>query len=540
MGAEKLRKADIILKNGYVWTVDPLLPKAEAVAIQGNRILAAGTDDEIEAFVGPDSKVINLNGRLVLPGFNDSHTHFVMGSLEFEGAFDLNGVTALEDVQQKLRDFSQRHPDNEWIYGVRWLPSRIGDGSWPSKADLDKIVSDRPVAIGEVDHHSFWVNSAGLKALNYDASTPDPVGGKILRDEAGEPTGILLETAFPIIGQHHQVSSQDFERIIARDIARFHQIGLTSMTNNITEKQHMDMLLGMAQNRSLKMRVNYWPWLLDGMDRVLEERQTYQVQDLLQVVGVKSILDGVLSSYTGWMLEEYSDAPGEFGFPVVPPEELAEVALKADEAGFQVVIHAIGDRAVHETLNIYEKCAAKNPPRERRHRVEHVEVAQPGDQKRFAELGVIPCMTPVHCTKDLKGYVISRLGEPRGANGYAWRNFLDLGVPVAFGTDWPATDLPQPAPLDMIFAAVTRTTAENIDDEIWHPEQRITPAEAIRCYTLNSAYAEFTENSKGSITPGKLADLIVLSRNILEAEPIEILDTSVDMTIFDGEVVYES
>lgn len=538
MVANHNRKADMILKNGCVWTVDDQFPQAQAVAIQGNEILAVGSDEEMDSLRGPGTRVYDLESRLVLPGFNDSHTHFIMASLEFEGSFDLNGVSSLQEVQARLKEFSANNPENEWIYGARWIPSRIGDGSWPNKADLDRIESDRPVAIGEVDHHSYWVNSAGLRALGYHAGTPDPVGGKIMRDESGEPTGILLENAFPITGHDFQVSSSVFNRILTRDIARFHQIGLTSMTNNITEKKYMDMLHAMAKDHSLKMRVNYWPWLLDGMDRVLEEYHTYQVQDLLQVVGVKSILDGVLSSYTGWMLEEYSDQAGAFGFPVVPPEDLLPFAYQADAAGLQIVIHAIGDRGVREALNIYQACAAKYPLRDRRHRVEHVEVAHPADQQRFVQLGVIPSMTPVHCTKDLKGYIISRLGEPRGANGYAWRNFLDLGLPLAFGTDWPATDLSTPNPLEMIFAAVTRTKPESIHEEIWHPEQRITPAEAIRCYTLNSAYAEFTEKRKGSITPGKLADLVVLSKNILEVNPLEILDTRVDMTFFGGELVF--
>ena len=530
--------AGLVLKNAKVWTVDGGLPRAQAVAVRGNEIVAVGCDEEMVPLIGPETRVVDLHGQLVLPGFNDAHTHFIGAVLRSAGAFDLYGVEVLEEVHARLHDYASRYPEAEWLFGWRWDASRFGGGGWPLRGDLDAVEPYRPVAVFDIDGHSCWVNSAALKLLGYTAGSPDPKGGQILRDGQGEPTGILLETAHHAIPRSMSLSAEKFSALLRQEAAKINRLGLTSLSNNGVRPEHFDAYVWMAAEGALHLRINEWLFLSDGLEKALSLRERFQDDDQIRVQGLKVLLDGVLSARTAWMLSPYADAPGEAGFAVVDPEKLLPQVLAADAQGFQVLVHAIGDRAVRETLNIYERVAQANGRRDSRHRVEHVEVVRPDDQRRFAELGVIASMTPVHCTACIEPYLQDRLGEPRGRYAYPWRSFVDRGVHLCFGTDWPAIDLAEPDPLKQIFAAVTRTTPEGYGGAVWHPEQRLSVAEAIRCYTLESAYAEFMAERKGSITPGKLADLCVLSRDILQGPAERILEAEVTMTIFDGEVIY--
>jgi len=532
------RQTELVLQNGAVWTVDDSFPRAEAVAIRQSEIVAVGRDSDMEPFIGAGTEVIDLQGRLVLPGFNDAHTHFIGATLRTASGFSLYGVETLQEVQARLRDHAERHPIAEWLMGWRWDSSRFNMDGWPSRADLDVVENRRPVAIFDIDGHSCWVNTCALEALGYTADFPDPEGGQIVRDSQGQPTGILLETAHQPIPRSSALSPKAFSSLLRQEVAKINRLGITSLSNNGVQPEHFETYARMAAEGTLQVRINEWLFLSDGLSRAQRLRQRFQNDDKIRITGLKALLDGVLSAHTAWMLDPYGDAPPGTGFPIVTPEKLLERAIEADAQGFQVLIHAIGDRAVRETLGIYDKVALVNGRRDSRHRIEHVEVAHPDDQKRFAELGVVASMTPVHCTACIDAYIRDRLGEPRGNHAYAWRNLVDQGVHLCFGTDWPAVALAAPNPLEQIFAAVTRTTPQTYGEPVWHPEQRLSVAQAIRSYTLESAYAEFMEGRKGSIAPGKLADLCVLSRNILEVPPAEILETEVTMTIFDGEVVY--
>ena len=531
-------KADIILKNANIWTVDGRQPRAQALAISESQIAAVGSNEEIEVLVGPETRVMDLHGRLVLPGFNDCHTHFVTAALRSATNVDLYGASSMEEVQTRLRQFSESHPEHDWLDGMRWFPTRINEGVWPTRADLDAVEPTRPVVIFDIDGHTCWTNTAAIERKGYTAATRDPDGGQILRDESGYPSGIFFENAQEAFERYSPVTAGEFPALFRGEVAKLNRLGITSLSNNGIKPDHLNQIERMAAENELHLRISEWPFLFDGLEKAIELRERFAKNEKIHVDTVKIMFDGVMSNYSAWMLEPYADNPSETGYPLAAPEQVLPLVIKADRAGFQVASHVIGTRAVRTMLDIYEQAQQANGTQSSRHRLEHVEASHPDDRLRFADLGVISSMTPLHCTADLEGYYISRLGE-NGHYGFAWRSFLNQGVHLAFGTDWPAVDLKEPSPLEQIFGAVTRCTPKNYGKLKWHLEQCITVEEAIRSYTLESAYAERREHRKGSITRGKLADLIVLSEDILEAPPERLLETKVLLTLFDGEIVFE-
>ncbi|MGC8873010.1 MAG: amidohydrolase [Chloroflexia bacterium] len=529
--------ATLVLRNGRVWTVDPRCPRTEAVAIRGNVIVAVGRNEEVEPLIGPGTRVIDLGGQLLLPGFHDAHTHWIWALLREHSGFSLYGVRTVAETQAIVSAFARQHPETEWLLGNRWDANRFEGGRWPTRAELDAVEPHRPVAIRDIDGHSAWVNSAALVRLGYTRETPDPLGGRILRDAHGEPTGILLENAHEALPAPPTPAPGAFRSLVREGAAALNRLGITSLCNNGLPPGCFDEIVRMAEEGALTVRLSEWPDL-EGLDVAQAMRWRTARSERVRVVGLKAMVDGVLSAHTAWMLEPYSDAPEEAGFPLVEPETLFLQALRVDACGFQVILHTIGDRAVREALDILARVQERNGRRDSRHRLEHIEVAHPDDLPRFACRGVVASMMPQHATSHVDDYIRSRLGDIRGARSCPWRALLDHGVHLCFGTDWPAIDLARPDPLEQIYVAVTRATGPDHRGAPWHPEQALSVAEAIRCYTLEGAYAEFMEHRKGSITPGKLADLCALSRDILELPPESILETEVTLTIFDGEVVY--
>ena len=533
-------KADVVLHNAVAWTVDKDHPRAESVAIHGNEILNVGSNFEIEALVGPGTERIDVGGKLVLPGFNDSHTHFMSSTARMATSMNLLGVGSLSEIQKILRGNVEAFPKLEWLTGYRWAPPHHED-RWPTRHDLDVVEAVRPVAIFDMDHHTAWVNTAMLNALGYDQNTPDPEGGTILREEDGFPTGVLFEKAFEPIEGKALLDFEGFSNSIIEGISNLHKIGLTSISDNANLPKYIDFCERMLTDGNLKIRVNHWPDLDEGIGKAIKIRERFHGNDKFSVVGVKLFMDGVLSNRTAWLLEEYSDSQNETGYPVNDMEELTEWVLEADREGFQVITHAIGDRGVREILDVYERAAKENGKRDSRHRIEHIELAHPDDHGRFAQLGVIASMTPMHCaTSHPNMYIPARIGPERETYAYAWMDLIDAGARLCYGTDHPTLSIEQPEPLKQLFQAVTRIPPDDSGLQPWRPEQCLTIEEAIRCYTLEPAYAEFKENRKGSITPGKFADLCVLDKNILETDPHQILETNVVLTVFDGEVVHES
>jgi predicted amidohydrolase YtcJ len=317
--------------------VDDNLPRAEAAAIKGNEIIAVGRDEDMESLIGSETRVYNLGGKLVLPGFNDCHYHLMRYTILSETMFDLYQADSLQEIQRRLMENALSHPDSEWLYGLRWFPQ----SEWPTRQDLDAVESKRPVVIYDIDFHTAWVNTPALERIGYDANTPESEGGTILRDSGGYPTGVLFENA------HHQVpyparpSDEGLERLLSKQIESFNQLGITSMGNMESIPENIEFTAQLAESRRMNLRINHWPMLVDGLENARWARERCKANEGVNVVGLKVFMDGVMSNHSAWVLEPYNDAPNKSGYPVIDPAELREKVIAADKEGFQIITHAI-------------------------------------------------------------------------------------------------------------------------------------------------------------------------------------------------------
>jgi len=530
--------ADLVLKNGHIFTVDRNNPFAEAVAVTGNRITAVGSNRQIEKFVKPEvTKVILLEGKFVVPGFNDAHVHFFSVGSALEKV-DLAGITSYDQMRERVAARVKEVEPGQWIIGRGWDQSLIPGGAWPTKEVIDEVSRDNPVSLSRVDGHSVLVNSYVLKESGITTDTPDPEGGKIVRDpDTSEPTGVLKENAAGLVKRSHYGKDEEEEenlRHLKLALEQAKILGVTSIHHIGSGLEFFDQA---ASNGELTVRVYYCPKLSDDPETLREYselKEKCKDNPLIRFGFLKSFIDGTLGSATAALFEPYNDDPLTSGVLVIEPEKLEKMVLEADRRGFQIGIHAIGTRGNHLVLDVYEKAIQANGRREARHRIEHTQILAESDLPRFAQLGVIASMQPSHCITD-KRFAEHRLGKKRCRYAYAWRSVLEAGAHVAFGTDAPVEIL---NPMDGLYAAVTRKDREGEEGGGWIPEEKLTMEKAIELYTLESAYASFEEERKGSIEPGKLADMVVLSQNLLEIPEDKILDTEVVYTIFDGKVIY--
>jgi predicted amidohydrolase YtcJ len=532
--------ADVVLLNGKIWTVNKSQPEAEAIAVWGERILAVGKNDDVKPLIGPKTRVIDLKQKRVLPGFHDSHVHLLGGGIRLS-------QVALKDAKdeaefgKRLMEFDKKLPPGRWLLGGNWDHDRTFGGELPTAAILDKYVKDRPVFLPRYDGHMALANSLALKMAGITGDTPDPVGGVIYRKPGTkEPTGLLRDKAMSLVGGLIPPPS-DGEILDGAQAAlgECRKVGITSVqdmdgSGAATRKTYFGLLQNLARAAKLTLRVRiYWP--LGAWNSLAQMGILVGFGDLwVSIGGLKDFIDGSLGSSTAKMFEPYLNEPGSTGIYVTPPGKLRDNILAADKAGLGIAIHAIGDRGNAELLDIFAEVIQKNGPRDRRFRIEHAQHLRPQDYKRFAELGVIASMQPYHIIDDGR-WAEGRIGPKRCASSYALRSLLDAGAKVAFGSDWSVAPL---NPLLGIDAAVNRQTLDGKHPKGWFPQQRITVAEAIECYTLTSAYAAFQEKYLGTLEVGKLADLVVLSRDIL-AEPEQIANTEVVLTMVGGRVVLE-
>jgi len=537
--------ADLVLLGGNVVTMESAQPTAAAVAIRADRIVAVGTDAEVQKWVGGSTQVIELQGKTVVPGMIDAHTHFAgIGARKLQ--VDAAGTTSKEDIVRLVAAEVARSNPGEWIQGRGWDQNNWPEKRFPTAQDLDAAAPENPVYLRRVDGHAAWVNSRALAIAGITRGTPDPPGGQILRDSRGEPTGTLIDNAFRLVSQHVAPMTKEQKRQAVRlSIQECLAAGLTGVHEAGGSREDIELYEEMMRAGEFDFRIYEFvrwptdeqklPHTYESLDYYLEKGPQVGLHDnRLTVRGIKMSIDGALGSRGAAFLEPYADDPGNRGVLRLTEAEVYETILRGLKAGFQTAVHAIGDRANRIALDAMQKALQEAQVTDARLRVEHAQVLDPEDVARFAALGVIPSMQPTHCTTDMH-WIADRIGQARSRYAYAWRTLLDSGVRIPGGSDAPVEPV---QPLPGIHAAVTRQDRSGWPDGGWHPEQRVSGLEALRMFTIDAAYSVFEEDIKGSITPGKLADMAVLSRDITTVAPPEILTTEVTMTILGGKVVY--
>jgi predicted amidohydrolase YtcJ len=530
--------ADVVLFNCSVWTANPDQPWAEAVALKGDKILEAGSSQEIKGMIGGNTQVIDLKGDLVLPGFIDSHTHFLDGGFSLLSV-RLKDAESREGFIARIEDRAKEIGKGAWILEGDWDHQSFDPPELPKKEWIDPVTLHNPVCIGRHDGHMVLANSLALKLAGVTKNTPSPPGGEIVKDsETEEPTGILKDAAMDLVMKH--IPEPTFkEKLKAAEVALKHaaEVGVTSI-HDMGYADSFEVYQELLKQNKLTARLYvYIPITEVEVFERLKLKNPFG-NSLLKVGGLKGFVDGSLGSSTALFFDPYTDDPqkkGLFHSQMFPEGIMEKRLIQAEKAGLQVAIHAIGDRANNILLDIFEKIISQNEERDRRWRIEHAQHLLPRDIERIANLGIIASVQPYHAIDDGR-WAERKIGKERSQYTYAFKSLQKKGAVLACGSDWAVAPLD---PIGGIYAAVTRQTLDGKHPDGWFPEQKMSLEEALNGYTLNGAYAEFSENLKGSVEKGKLADLVVLSRNIFKIPPAEIQKTEVKMTIFNGKIIFE-
>jgi predicted amidohydrolase YtcJ len=528
------RAADSVLTGGVIWTGVPGAPPVTSVAVRAGRIVGVGTDADLQRFVGPSTRKVDLGGRLVVPGFIDDHTHFLSGGFQL-ASVDLRSAQTPAEFVRRLGDYARTLEPDRWIQGGDWDHEAWPGAPLPRREWVDSVTRGHPIAINRLDGHMLLANTRALELAGITRATADPPGGTIVRDpKTGEPTGVLKDEAMGLVSRVIPAATDNelddaFRRAQSYALAR----GVT-MVQDMGEWSSLETYRRMHSRRELKLRVysivplDSWSRLRDLVGR--DGRGDFR----LQWGGLKGFVDGSLGSTTAWFHKPYLDAPSTSGLLTADTARMRAAIQAADQAELQVAIHAIGDRANDWLLDTYAWVFSQNPARDRRFRIEHAQHLSPNAIARFAELGVLPSMQPYHAIDDGR-WAEKRIGPERAKTTYAFRSLLDAKAGLMFGSDWTVAPID---PLLGIYAAVTRRTLDGRNPNGWVPEQKITVEEALRAYTAANAYGAFRDRELGTIQPGKRADMVVLSANLLTMDPTKIPEVRVEYTIIDGEVVY--
>jgi predicted amidohydrolase YtcJ len=539
--AQSKPTADLIVTNAKVWTVDKVNPGAEAVAVLGDRIIAVGSNDDVAMLRGPATKVIDASGKLLLPGFNDAHVHFVSGGRSLD-AVQLNDATSLEEFKRRVQERVRMTPKGEWIESGDWDETKWTPAKLPTKDAIDSFTPDTPVFLSRYDGHMALANSVALRLAGITSKTPDPPGGVIVRDAQGNPTGALKDAAEDLVFKVIPPLSHDHRiRAMKRALAYAASLGVTSVQDMNDENDSFADIRTygeLLQNGELTTRVYVAPAVSDWHEQAEVGIRHAFGSSYLRMGALKGFADGSLGSGTGYFFAPYADDPGNSGLlgkQMQPLSRMREWMTQADAAGLQICTHAIGDRAISTVLDLYADVVKANGEADRRFRIEHAQHMAEKDFARFTQLDVIASVQPYQAIDDGR-WAEARIGHDRASRTYAFRTFLNHGVHLAFGTDWDVAPL---NPIWTVYAAVTRATLDGKNPNGWFPEQKLTVAEAVEAYTMGSAFAEFQEKVKGSITPGKLADMVLLSDDIFSINPAEIRDVKVLKTIVGGKVVWD-
>ncbi len=539
--AQSKPSADLIIQHAKIWTVDAANPSAQAVAVLRDRIVAVGSDADVEGWRGLQTRVIDAAGKLLLPGFDDAHCHFLSGGLQLD-AIELNDATSAGEFARRIGERAKTTPKGEWILAGNWDETKWTPAEFPTKELIDPLTHEVPVFVSRYDGHMGLANSAALRAAGITAQTPDPPGGVIVRDAKGNPTGALKDAAQDLmLNAIPSPTTEQRVHLALRALAHAASLGVTSCQNmdNGDNQTYKDLeAFGLLQEQGkLTMRLYVAPSIVDWEDQAKIGVRHAWGSPFLRIGALKGYADGSLGSRTAYFFESFSDTPGNRGLlsgQMQPPAVMRERMLKADAAGLQVCTHAIGDQGISIILDFYADIVKAHGPADRRFRIEHAQHVAAKDFDRFAQLGVIASMQPYHAIDDGR-WAEGRLGHDRASRTYAFRTFLDHGVRLAFGTDWPVAPL---NPMLGLYAAVTRATLDGKNPKGWFPEQKLTVAEAVQAYTMGSAYAEFQEHEKGSISVGKLADMVILSDDVFTIDPVKIRDVMVLKTFVGGKLVW--
>lgn len=525
-------KADRIILNADIWTGDQSNPSAQAMAIAGDSLLAVVSNAEIEKYIGPNTEVIDLNGAFVTPGFIDSHVHFLMGGFNLSGV-QLRDAKTKEEFISRIKAFAETVPAGTWILGGDWDHENWG-GELPTRQWIDAVTPDHPVWITRLDGHMSLANTAALTAAGVDRAVKDVEGGTIVRDANGNLTGIFKDNATNIVDRHvPEPSPEQVDNALQAAMKYVASFGVTSVHHMAG---HIDALERARKSNNMITRI-YAMYPISQWEVLNEKIAREGTGDKwLKVGGLKGFVDGSLGSHTAAFFEPFTDAPSDTGLWVNTPEQLYTWISAADKAGLQLMVHAIGDRAINTLLNIYERVEQENGSKDRRFRIEHAQHIAHQDIPRFAALNVIPSMQPYHAIDDGR-WAEKVIGPERIKTTYAFKSLFDAGAMVAFGSDWFVAP---PTPLEGIYAAVTRRTLDDQNPDGWVPEQKITVEQALIAYTRNAAYASFDEKLKGTLTPGKLADFVVLSEDLRTVAPEQIRNVRVLNTWVGGKEVFRA
>jgi len=522
--------------NGKIYTVNDKQPLAESVVIENNKIIFVGSNNDAEKFIDASTEKINLQGKFMMPGFIDNHVHFLSGGFYLNG-IDLRPAKSTVQFKQILKDYASAH-EGKWIIGGNWDHEAWEVKDIPTKEMVHEFISNTPLLIDRFDGHMALTNSYTLKLAGITKDTESPEGGLIVKDKnTGEPTGILKDNAISLVSKFIPASTEDeYYTALLTALNHAKELGVTSV-QDITYSNDLKAYRRAEKENKLTCRI-YTRMPIESYQKLIDDEiKVPSGSDKLKMGSLKAFADGSLGSSTAWFFERYDQDTLTTGLAmdIVTNGFLEKWAADADKNHLQISTHAIGDKANSYMLNVYENIKNNNPVWDRRFRIEHAQHVRLEDVKRFTEIGVIASVQPYHLIDD-GVWAEKRIGNKRIKEAYPLKDFLDNGVKMCFGTDWTVAPL---NPLLGIYAAVTRRTLDEKNPEGWIPEQKISLEEAIKCYTINSAYASFEEDIKGTIETGKLADLIVLSEDIFSIDPIKIKDVKVEMTVLDGEVIYK-
>jgi predicted amidohydrolase YtcJ len=539
LSAQVPAPADVILYNATIYTVDAARPTAQAIAVRGERIEALGENAAILRLRAPSTRVIDAAGATVIPGLQDAHGHVAALGSNLQ-TLDFRGTTSFEQVVAGVRQRVASTPPGQWILGRGWDQNDWLDKAWPTEELLSAVAPAHPVYLTRIDGHAALVNRRAMELAGLTSSTRDPDGGRIIRGSGGQPTGILIDRAQDLVsGRIPSITRAQLEARLLMADHELRRLGLTMVHDAGTDDETVDAYRRLIDSGRLKTRIYV---MLRGSLPAL--RPFFDKGPLiggdnprLIVRAIKLVADGALGSRGAAMLESYSDEPGTRGLLTTPPEEVYAQALAASKSGFQTAIHAIGDRGNRVAIDMFERVQKEVPAaRALRLRIEHAQILDAAEIPRFARLGIIASMQATHATSDMP-WVPDRIGPARMAEGaYVWRTLLESGVVLANGSDFPVEE---PNPMLGLYAAITRQDPSGKPPGGWLPGQRLSRDQALRSFTLSAAYAAHVERLLGSLEPGKLADFVVLSKDIMRVPAAEILDTTVTMTVSGGEVVYE-